>query len=266
MFDPAITVRAALPRRQSSRRIHPKGATSAGGHTLIPTMKHRLASPSDLVDLSRLSELKGISESGGVLTIGAATTHFEVASSDKVQKAIPALAALAEMIGDPAVRNRGTIGGSLANNDPGADYPAAVLALGATIHTNRKEIAADHFFKGLFGTTLDDGEIITRIAFPVPSKAAYEKFHSAASRYALTGVFVAVTASGVRVAVTGAGAKGVFRAKDFESALASDLSPAAVEGLAVDPSGMLSDIHGSAEYRANLVKVLAGRAVATLVG
>ena len=200
-----------------------------------------------------------------MLSIGAASTHFEVTSSEAVRKAIPALAALAETIGDPAVRNKGTIGGSLANNDPGADYPAAVLALGARIVTDKREIAADDFFRGLFETALDKGEIITKVAFPIPSKAAYEKFHSAASRYALTGVFVAVIKPGeVRVAVTGAGSKGVFRAKDFERALSGTLAPAAIEGLAVDPSGMLSDIHGSAEYRANLVKVLAGRAVAAI--
>ena len=241
------------------------GRYVAGGHTLIPTMKHRLSAPTDLVDVSRLSELKGISESGGVLSIGAASTHYEVTTSAIVRKAIPALAALAETIGDPAVRNKGTIGGSLANNDPGADYPAAVLALGARIVTNKREIAADDFFKGLFETALEKGEIIIKVAFPIPSRAAYEKFHSAASRYALTGVFVAVTAGGeVRVAVTGAGAKGVFRAKDFERALSGKLGAAAIDGLVVDPSGLLSDIHGSAEYRANLVKVLAGRAVAAI--
>ena len=172
------------------------GRYVAGGHTLIPTMKHRLAGPSDLVDLSRLSELKGISEKGGTVTIGAATTHYEVASSDAVRKAIPALAALAGMIGDPAVRNRGTIGGSLANNDPGADYPAAVLGLGATIHTDKRKIEADDFFTGLFTTALEEGEIIVKVSFPVPKKAAYEKFHSAASRYALTGVFVASAKDG----------------------------------------------------------------------
>ena len=241
------------------------GRYLSGGHTLIPTMKQRLATPSDLIDLSRLSELRGVSAGSGMLTIGAATTHSEVASSEQVRKAIAALAALAGMIGDPAVRHKGTIGGSLANNDPAADYPAAVLGLGATIHTNKRAIAADDFFKSLFATALADGEIITKVAFPVPSKAAYEKFYNAASRYALTGVFVAVTQTGkVRVAVTGAGAKGVFRAGDIERALSTKFGPDVIAGLAVDPSDMLSDMHGSAVYRANLVKVMAARAVASI--
>ncbi len=236
----------------------------SGGQTLIPTMKQRLASPSDVIDLSRLAEIKGTSVEGGALTIGAATTHAEVASSEQVKKAIPALAALAGKIGDPAVRHKGTIGGSLANDDPAADYPAAVLALNATIHTNQRAIAADDFFKGLFATALDDGEIITKVAFPVPSKAAYEKFHHPASRYALTGVFVAVTKKdGIRVAVTGAGAKGVFRAVDMERALAAKFSPDAVDGLAA-AADMLVDMHASADYRANLVKVMAQRAVAAI--
>jgi aerobic carbon-monoxide dehydrogenase medium subunit len=243
------------------------GRYLSGGQTLIPTMKHRLASPSDLIDLSRLSELKGITVSGGEVTIGAATPHAEVASSDKVKKAIPALSVLADKIGDPAVRHKGTIGGSLANNDPGADYPAAALGLGATVHTDKRTIAADAFFKGMFATALNDGEIITKVAFPVPAKAAYAKFHNAASRYALTGVFVAVAKSGeVRVAVTGAGAKGVFRAKTIERALSKEFAPGAIDGLVIDPSDMLSDMHGSAEYRANLVKVLASRAVASIGG
>lgn len=240
------------------------GRYLSGGQTLIPTMKHRLATPTDLIDLSRLSELKGISENGGVLAIGAATTHAEVATSDTVKAAIPALAALAGAIGDPAVRHKGTIGGSLANNDPGADYPAAALGLGATIHTDKRAIAADDFFKGMFDTALEDGEIVTRIEFPIPTKAAYQKFHNAASRYALTGVFVAVTGGGVRVAVTGAGASGVFRADGIEAALSGAFAADAIEGVTVDDSDMLSDIHGSAEYRANLVKVLAQRAVASI--
>lgn len=241
------------------------GRYLSGGQTLIPTMKHRLAEPTDLIDLTRLSELKGISESGGALTIGAATTHAEVAGSDVVRKAIPALAALAGKIGDPAVRHKGTIGGSIANNDPGADYPAAALGLGATIHTSKRAIAADDFFKGMFTTALEDGEIVTKVSFPIPTKAAYEKFHNAASRYALTGVFVAVTKGGdVRVAVTGAGASGVFRAGGIEAALSSTFAADAIGGVAIDSSDLLSDIHGSADYRANLIKVMAQRAVAAI--
>ena len=241
------------------------GRYLSGGQTLIPTMKHRLATPSDLIDLSRLSELKGISIGSGVLTIGAATIHAEVAASEEVRMAIPALSTLAGEIGDPAVRHKGTIGGSLANNDPGADYPAGALGLAATIYTNKRAIAADDYFKGMFETALEEGEIITKVAFPVPSKAAYHKFHNAASRYALTGVFVAVLKPGeVRVAVTGAGAKGVFRAKAIEQALSAKFAAEAIEGIVVDPFDLLSDMHGSAAYRANLVKVMAERAVASL--
>jgi carbon-monoxide dehydrogenase medium subunit len=235
----------------------------AGGQTLIPTMKQRLAAPSDVIDLSRLAELSGISVAGGTLTIGGGVTHAEVATSDAVKKAIPALAKLAGLIGDPAVRHRGTIGGSIANNDPGADYPAAVLGLGATVTTNRRAIKADDFFKGLFATALDDGEVITKVAFPVPSRAGYEKFPNPASRYAMAGVFVAVTKGGeVRVAVTGAGSKGVFRLAAMEKALAGNFSPAAIQNVAVDAAGLLADLHASAAYRANLVKVMAERATA----
>jgi len=234
----------------------------AGGQTLIPTMKQRLAAPSDLIDISRLAELKGIAASGAVVTIGAATSHAEVERSDAVRRAIPALAGLAGLIGDPAVRHRGTVGGSLANNDPAADYPAAVLALGATVHTDKRRIPADEFFRGLFTTALEDGEIITKVAFPVPSKAAYEKFKHPASRYAMAGVFLArMKDGGIRVAVTGAGNRGVFRAGDIEGALADHFFPAAVDAVTIDPGTMLSDIHGSAAYRANLVKVMAKRAV-----
>jgi len=243
------------------------GRYLSGGQTLIPTMKHRLATPSDLIDLSHLSELKGISIGSGVLTIGATTTHAEVAASDEVRMAIPALSTLAGEIGDPAVRHKGTIGGSLANNDPGADYPAAVLGLAATIHTDKRTIAADDYFKGMFETALEEGEVIIEVAFPVPSQAAYQKFHNPASRYALAGVFVVVRKPGeVRVAVTGARAKGVFRAHDIEQALSAKFAPEALEGIVVDPSDLLSDMHGSAAYRANLVKVMAERAVAAIAG
>jgi len=238
------------------------GMYLSGGQTLLPTMKARLAAPSDLVDLTHIGDMKGISFAGDTLTIGAATTHAEVAASSDVGAAIPALAALAGHIGDPAVRNRGTIGGSVANNDPAADYPAACLGLGATIVTNAREIAADDFFDGLFSTALDDGEIITAIKFPVPSRAGYEKFPNPASRYALVGVFAAETASGVRVAVTGAGNDGVFRHGGAEAALSGSFSADALDGLTTDEGSMLADIHASAPYRAHLVGVIAKRAVA----
>jgi aerobic carbon-monoxide dehydrogenase medium subunit len=235
----------------------------AGGQTLIPTMKQRLAAPSDVIDLSRLPELRGIEATGDMLTVGAASTHDEVATSEAVRRAIPALAVLAGMIGDPAVRHRGTIGGSLANNDPAADYPAAVLALGATIHTDKRAIAAADFFMGLFTTALEDGEIVTRVVFPVAEKAAYAKFPNPASRYPMAGVFVArMTDGAVRVGVTGASGDGVFLSAEIEQALTASWSPEAIEPLTISPEGMLSDIHGSAAYRANLVKVMAKRAVA----
>jgi carbon-monoxide dehydrogenase medium subunit len=234
----------------------------AGGHTLIPVMKQRLASPSDVIDLGRIKELVGIEASGDAVTIKAATTHCDVATNGTVQKAIPALAYLASLIGDPAVRHRGTIGGSLANNDPAADYPAAVLALGATIKTNKRSIAADDFFKGLFSTALDDGEIITAVSFPVQAKAGYSKVPHPASRFALTGVFVAKTAAGdVRVAATGASQSGVMRVPEIEAALKANWSAGAIDGVTISADGLLSDIHGSSTYRANLIKVMAQRAV-----
>ena len=233
----------------------------AGGQTLLPTMKQRLASPSAVVDLSGLKELSGVTRDGDAVVIGALTRHVDVATSDVVKSAIPGLAALAHSIGDPAVRNRGTIGGSIANDDPAADYPAAALALGATIVTNKRSIAADDFFKGLFETALETGELITSVRFPIPQKAAYEKFRNPASRYALVGVFVAKTASGVRVAVTGAGANGVFRLAAFEQALAKNFAPSALDGLKVDASELASDLHADADYRAHLIGVMAKRAV-----
>jgi len=237
----------------------------AGGQTLIPTMKLRLANPSDVIDLSAIVDLKGIAASGDTITIGGGVTHFEVANSADVKRAIPALAVLAGLIGDPAVRHRGTIGGSLANNDPAADYPAAGLALGATIKTNQRSIPADSFFTGIFSTALKDGEIITQVSFPVPAKAAYQKFPNPASRYAMAGVFAARMKDGkVRVAVTGAGDKGVYRANDMEAALEKKFAPEAIADIAVDPKKMLSDLHASSEYRANLVRVMAKRAVAAI--
>jgi aerobic carbon-monoxide dehydrogenase medium subunit len=232
----------------------------AGGMTLIPTLKQRLAKPSDLVDLAKISELKGIKRDGNAVVVGAMTRHVEVATSDAV-KAIPALAHLADGIGDPQVRNRGTIGGSIANNDPAADYPSAVLALGATVVNNKRRIAADDFFTGMFETALAPDEIITAVSFPIPEKAGYSKFPNPASRYAIVGVFVAKSAGGVRVAVTGA-APCVFRQKDMEAALLKSFTPDAVAAIKQSASGLNSDIHASAEYRAHLVTVMAKRAVA----
>mgnify|MGYP001582925155 FL=1 len=242
---------------------NPEAKLLAGGMTLVPTLKQRLAKPSHLVDIAQLPELRGITMKGGKIEIGAATRHHEVATSAVVKKAISALAELAGLIGDPQVRNLGTLGGSVANNDPAADYPAAVLGLGATVVTTRREIAADDFFKGMFSTALADGEIIVRIAFPVPKRAAYAKFHHPASGYAMAGVFVAVTAQGVRVAVTGAG-PGVFRWKQAEAALAKSLKPTALDDVALKAVDLNEDIHATREYRANLVRVMAKRALAKL--
>ncbi|HZZ61587.1 MAG TPA: xanthine dehydrogenase family protein subunit M [Roseiarcus sp.] len=234
----------------------------AGGMTLIPTMKQRLANPSIIIDLKSVPELSGLSREGDNLVIGAMTRHAEVARSPVVQAAIPALAALARGIGDPHVRNRGTIGGSLANDDPAADYPAAVLALGATVVSSKRRIPADDFFKGLFETALESGELITQVSFPIPAKAAYMKFANPASRYALVGVFVAKTAGGVRVAVTGAGENGVFRASALEAALNANFSASALDGVSIPANGLNSDIHADADYRAHLIGVMARRAVA----
>jgi aerobic carbon-monoxide dehydrogenase medium subunit len=232
----------------------------AGGMTLIPTLKQRLAKPTALIDLNGIAALAGIKREGNGITIGAMTRHVAVARSADVKAVIPALAELAGMIGDPAVRNRGTIGGSIANHDPAADYPAGCLGLGATIVTNKREHAADDFFTGMFSTALEDGELVTAVRFPKPDKAAYMKFKNPASRYAIVGVFVAKTGSDVRVAVTGAGA-GVFRSSELEEALAKSFLPTAVEGIKIAPDGLNSDIHASAEYRAHLITVMAKRAV-----
>jgi len=238
------------------------GVLLAGGMTLIPTLKQRLASPSDVIDLGGVSELgRMLVDRGSNLLIGALTTHAEVAGSGDVKGWIPALAKLADSIGDPQVRNRGTIGGSIANNDPAADYPAAVLGLNAKVHTDRRVIDADDFFTGMFETALAEDEIVTEVRFPQPQAAAYAKFPNPASRYAIVGVFVARFDDGVRVAVTGA-APCVFRAGDMESALAGNFAAGALDGVTVKPDGLNSDIHASAEYRAHLVKVMAQRAVA----
>lgn len=233
----------------------------AGGQSLFGAMKLGLATPDALVDLGGIAELRGIQVAGDAVAIGATTTHAAVAASKDVAAAIPALAELAANIGDRQVRNRGTIGGSLANNDPAACYPAAVLALSATIHTDRRAIAADDFFMGLYETALQPGEVITRVSFPKPKRAAWVKFKQPASRFSIVGVFVSQGPQGVRVAVTGAGPC-VFRVKALEERLAKDWSAAACQGVAVDPGGLNSDLHGSAEYRAALIPVLAARAVA----
>jgi aerobic carbon-monoxide dehydrogenase medium subunit len=240
---------------------HEEAKLVAGGMTLIPTLKQRLAKPSDLIDLATIDGLKGIKEEGGGVTIGAMTRHVEVQRSDVVKRVIPALAALAAMIGDPAVRNRGTIGGSISNNDPAADYPSAVVGLGATVVTSKREIAAADFFTGMFETALGQDEIVTAVKFPKPETAAYQKFKNPASRYAIVGVFVAKTAGGVRVAVTGAGAC-VFRVPEMEAALTKSFSADAIKDIAIPDDGLNSDIHASAEYRAHLVNVMARRAVA----
>jgi aerobic carbon-monoxide dehydrogenase medium subunit len=232
----------------------------AGGQTLIAALKLRLASPSDLVDLRGVAELRGIKKDGDSISIGAMTTHADVASSKDVLKAVPALANLAASIGDPMVRNMGTLGGSVANNDPAADYPAGILGLGATLHTNKRKIAADDFFTGMYQTALQPGEIITSISFPLPKRAGYAKFKNPASRYAIVGVFVAETAKGVRVAVTGAGPC-VFRVAAMEKALGSKFSADAVANIKVAAAGLNSDMHAGAEYRAHLVTVMARRAV-----
>ena len=236
------------------------GKALAGGQSLVAAMKMRLAVPGALVDLSGVPELKGIRKEGDAIVIGAMTRHAEVAASDLVRQAIPALAALADGIGDRQVRNMGTLGGALANNDPAACYPAAVLGLGATVNTNKRKIGADDFFKGMYETALADGELITSVSFPIPKKAAYVKFPQPASRFALVGVFVAQTAGGVRVAVTGA-APSVHRAKAMEQALTKSFSADAGRAVKIDAAGLNGDLHGSPAYRAHLVSVLASRAV-----
>ena len=261
-----ITYRFAYRRAKSVKDAEaffaraPDAKFVAGGQTLIPTMKMRLAQPSELIDISGIEELNFIRTSGETLTIGSGTKHHDVAISSEVKRAIPAIAELAEGIGDPAVRNMGTLGGSLANNDPAADYPAAVLALAATVKTTRRMIAADEFFTGMFSTALEDGEIVTEVSFPIPERAAYVKFPNPASRYALAGVFVAKSRNGVRLAVTGAG-PGVFRVPEMEMALTKNFQPRAIAGVKIPADDLNSDIHASAEYRAHLVSVMAKRAV-----
>ncbi len=239
----------------------PEARPVSGGMTLLPALKLRLSKPTSLVDLSGIAELRGVKREGNTIVIGALTKHYEVATSAVIKAAIPALAWMASTIGDTQVRNRGTMGGSIANNDPSADYPAALLALGATIQTDRRKIAADDFFQGMFATALEAGEIVTAIHIPVPEKAGYAKMKNPASRYSMAGVFVAKGSAGVRVAVDGADAHGGFRSAEMERALAANWSADAVAGIKLDAGMMNGDIHGSAEYRAHLVTVMAKRAV-----
>jgi aerobic carbon-monoxide dehydrogenase medium subunit len=251
-----ITAAAALLKKGKDAKY------MAGGHTLLPTMKQGLASPSDIIDLTAIKNFGGIKVSKTVVTIKAGTTHQEVATSKEIKKAIPALWEMAGKIGGVHVRHKGTIGGSIANNDPAADYPSACLGLGATIETNKRKIAADSFFVGMFETALKAGEIITAVHFPIPKKSSHQKFPNPASRYALTGVFMSQDAKGkVRVGVTGAGPK-VFRATALEEALSKDFSAKAVSAIKMAAKGLLTDMHATAAYRAHLITVLAARAVA----
>ncbi|WP_027283841.1 FAD binding domain-containing protein [Rubritepida flocculans] len=261
MYDFAYHKPATLADAVKLLAADPDAKAVSGGHTLIPALKLRLNKPSALVDLSGIAEMKGIRREGGALVIGALTRHAEVAESAEVKAAIPALAYLAAHIGDVQVRNRGTLGGSVSNNDPAADYPAAVLGLGATVHTSKRKIAADDFFLGMFTTALEPDEILVAISFPIPEKAGYAKMKNPASRYVMAGAFVSKGPMGVRVAINGAGPC-VFRQSAMEAALAAQWSPEAVAGIKQDADGLNSDIHGSAEYRAHLVTVMAKRAVA----
>ena len=249
----------------STLKAKPDARPLAGGMTWLPTMKLGLAQPSDLIDLAAIGELRGIRQNGDRLVVGAMTRHAEVAAAAEVRAAIPALAALADGIGDAQVRNRGTLGGSVANSDPAADYPAAVLGLDANVVTDRRTIAADHFFLGMFTTALDAGELIRAVEVRVPKRAGYAKFPNPASRYAMAGVLVADFGGSIRVAVTGAGAC-AFRVPAFEAALGKSFSPAALQGLEVSASELNTDMHGSAEYRAHLVGVIARRAVSAALG
>jgi carbon-monoxide dehydrogenase medium subunit len=260
MYDFAYEKPTSVAAALASLKTNPDSKALAGGQTFIPVLKQRLNKPSVVVDLTSLG-LAGITATPASITIGAMTTHAAVAASAEVKKAIPALAHLASMIGDRQVRYRGTIGGSLANNDPSACYPAAVLALGATITTDRRTIAADDYFQGMFTTALEEGELITSVSFPVPERAAYTKFRNPASRYAMVGVFVAKFPAGVRVAITGASQGGVFRHADYEKALSANFSAEAIKGITTPADGLNSDIHASAEYRAHLIGVMTKRAI-----
>lgn len=264
MYETTYIRAANVPDAEKMLREMSEAKVLAGGQTLIATMKQRLAKPSHVIDIGKLAELKGVAIEGDRLVIGAGTPHADVATSALVQGHIPGLAQLAGLIGDPHVRHMGTIGGSIANNDPAADYPAALVGLGATVHTSKRAISADHFFTGMFETALDPAEIVTRVSFPKPLRSAYEKFRNPASQFALVGVFVAEIADGtVRVAVTGA-APCVFRVTAIEAALKSQFAPEAAESATINADGLNSDIHASAQFRAHLIPVLAARAVAAL--
>lgn len=261
MYEFAYQKPASLPEAVKVLSDDMEAKALAGGQTFIPVLKQRLARPSVVVDLGRLG-LSGISVGADSVTIGAMTTHATIAASPEIKARIPGLQHQASLIGDEAVRHRGTMGGSLANNDPAACYPSAVLALGGTIRTDRREIKADDFFQGMFTTALEQGEIITAITLPIPEKSAYEKFRNPASRYAIVGVFVAKFPAGVRLAITGAGQNGVFRHTEMEKALSANFSPDAIKDIVTPPDGLNSDIHASAEYRAHLINVVSRRAVA----
>jgi carbon-monoxide dehydrogenase medium subunit len=265
MYNFAYHRAVSLAEAEQKLKAAADGRLLAGGQTLLPTLKQRLAKPSDVIDIGRLTELSFIKVGGASVQIGATTRHAQVATSADIKKAIPALAKLAGGIGDPQVRNMGTLGGSLANSDPASDYPAAVLALGATVHTTQRDIKADDFFKGLFETALKPGEIIKSVSFPVPEKAGYTKFAQPASRFCMVGVFVCKAGNTVRLAVTGAGPC-AFRQADMEKALSGNFSAAAIEGVRISPAGLNADIHCSAEYRAHLIGVMARRAVAEAGG
>lgn len=266
MYDVSYHRARTVPDALETRSQGDDPTYVAGGQTLIPTMKARLAAPSELIDVSKIEDLIGVCEEGSQVIVGASTTHAAVNSSELLSRRIPSLSALAGQIGDPMVRHRGTMGGSVANNDPSADYPAAVMALGATVRTDRREISADEFFVDLFETALEEDELITAIAYPVPKRATYAKFPNPASRYAMVGVMVAELEDGsVRVAVTGAGSSGVFRWTDAETALSETMDASALKELSVDADDMLEDLHGSADYRAHLVAVMTRRALQSLL-
>ena len=254
--------KSASNTKEAAKLVTGRSTFLAGGMSILPAMKLRLAAYSDLINIKKIKSLSGIKVSSKSIKIGATTTHAEVASSKEVGKTIPSLSMLADGIGDPQVRNRGTIGGSIANNDPAADYPSACLALNATIHTSKRKISADKFFKGMFETDLKKGELIESIEFEVPEKSAYAKFPNPASRYALVGVYIAKLKKEVRAAVTGAGSS-VFRSKELESALTKNFSPSAIDSLSISDKGLNSDIHASAEYRAHIIKIMGRKAVSS---
>ena len=255
--------KSASNAKEAAKLASGRATFLAGGMSLLPAMKLRLAAYSDLINIKKIKTLSGIKVSSKSLRIGATTTHASVASSKEVGKSIPSLAVLADGIGDPQVRNRGTIGGSIANNDPAADYPSACLALNATIHTSKRKISADKFFKGMFETDLKKGELIESVEFEIPDKSYYAKYPNPASRYAVVGVYIAKFKSGVRVAITGASESGVYRSKELEASLSNNFSPSAIENVNITSKGLNSDIHASAEYRAHIIKVMVKKAVSS---